>query len=127
MRTTVLIYTAGLLALVTKACAADVTGAWMMTTRTPDGYKHESTLNVQTDGRKLTGKLVSRRGTAEISNGVVNGNNISFTVVRAGNGDELKIEFQGTVEGDTMKLRMQYRDHDPIELTGRRGVASDNK
>ncbi len=95
--------------------------------RTPEGSKHESTLNLQSDGSKVTGKLVSGRGTAELSNGVVNGSDISFTIVRAGNGDELKIDFQGTVDGDTIKLRMQYRDHDPIDLTGRRGVTNDNK
>jgi hypothetical protein len=124
---TVLTYSASLLTFAALACAADVTGAWNMTARTPDGYKHESTLNLQAGGGKLTGKIVSRRGTVEIANGLVDGNNISFTVVRAGNGDELKIEFQGTVEGDTMKLRMQYRDHDPVELIGRRGAISEHK
>ena len=108
--------------LISSACAADLTGAWLMTSRTPDGSKHESALNLQAEGEKLTGKIISRRGTVEITNGIVSGNNISFTVIRAGNGDELKIEFRGTVEGETMKLRMQYRDHDPIELTAQRGV-----
>jgi hypothetical protein len=98
-----------------------------MITRTPDGYKHESTLNLRSDGSKLTGKIVSRRGSVEIANGAINGNNISFMIVRAGNGDELKIEFEGTVEGGTMKLRMQYRDHDPVELIGRRGAISEHK
>ena len=93
-----------------------------MTSRTPDGNKHESALNLQAEGEKLTGKIVSRRGSVEISNGIVSGDNISFTVIRAGNGDELKIEFRGTVQGETMKLRMQYRDHDPIELTAQRGA-----
>ena len=51
---------------------------------------------------------------------MVNENNVSFTVVRVGNGDELRIEFRGNVEGDTMRLRMQYRDHDPIEMIAKR-------
>ena len=123
----IVLYAAGFITFAALACAADLTGAWSMITRTPDGYKHESTLNLQSDGSKLTGKIVSRRGSVEITNGVVNGNNISFIIVRAGNGDELKIEIQGSVEGDTMKLRMQYRDHDPIELTGRRGATSEHK
>ena len=123
----IVLYAAGFIAFAALACAADLTGAWTMIARTPDGYKHESTLNLQSDGSKLTGKIVSRRGSVEITNGVVNGNSISFMIVRVGNGDELKIEFQGTVEGDTMKLRMQYKDHDPVELTGRKGVASEHK
>jgi hypothetical protein len=100
--------------------AVDLTGPWNATTRTPDGSKHDSVLNLQVQGTKLTGKIVSKRGTVEITNGIVEGNNLSFTVVRVGNGDELRIEFRGKVEGDTMKLRMQYRDHDPLELIAKR-------
>ena len=109
--------------LISPAWPADLTGAWIMTSRTPDGNQHQSTLNLQAEGERLTGKIVSRRGSAEISNGTISGNNVAFTVIRIGNGDELKIEFRGTVRGETMKLRMQYRDHDPIELIARRGVA----
>jgi hypothetical protein len=98
----------------------DLTGAWNATTRMPDGSRHESVLNLEVQGTKLTGKIVSKRGTAEITSGMVDGNNISFTVVRVGNGDEVRIEFRGKVEGGTMKLRMQYRDHDPMELIARR-------
>jgi hypothetical protein len=109
--------------LISSAWSGDLTGAWIMTGRTPNGNRHQSTLNIQVEGERLTGKIVSRRGTAEISNGTVSDNNVAFTVIRIGNGDELKIEFRGTVRGETMKLRMWYRDHDPIELIARRRVA----
>jgi hypothetical protein len=110
-----------LLVMLNCVCyAADLTGAWNATTRMPDGSRYESVLNLQAQGTKLTGKIVSKRGTAEITNGMVDGNNVSFTVVRVGNGDELRIEFRGSVEGDTMKLRMRYRDHDPMELIAKR-------
>ena len=109
------------LVLLSAACyTADLTGTWNATTRMPDGSRHESVLNLQVQGTKLTGKIVSKRGTAEITNGMVDGNNVSFTVVRMGNGDELRIEFRGNVEGDTMKLRIGYRDHDPMELIANR-------
>jgi endonuclease YncB( thermonuclease family) len=100
--------------------AADLNGAWNATTRMPDGSRHDSVLNLNVQGTKLTGKIVSKRGTAEITDGIVDGNNVSFTVVRVGNGDELRIQFRGNVEGDTMKLRMQYRDHDPMEVIAKR-------
>ena len=86
----------------------------------PNGSRHESTFNLQETAGKVTGKITSKRGTAEIGSGVVKGNEISFTVVRVGNGDELRIEFRGTVKDDAMKLRMQYRDHPPVEITARR-------
>ncbi len=100
--------------------AANLSGAWNTTTRMPDGYKHQCVLNLQVEGTKLTGKIVSKRGTVEITNGIVDGAKVSFSVIRIGNGDELRIEFRGAVEGETMKLRMQYRDHDPVELIAKR-------
>jgi hypothetical protein len=86
----------------------------------PDGYKHESTLDLQVTGDKLTGKIMSKRGTVAIDEGSVNSNVVSFTVIRKGNGDELRVEFTGKVEGNTMKLKMQYRDHDAVELIAQR-------
>jgi hypothetical protein len=100
--------------------AADLSDAWKATTRMPDGLVHESVLNLQVEGAALSGKIVSKRGAADISNGIVEGNNVTFTVIRKGNGDELRIEFRGVVEGETLKLRMQYRDHDPVEMIARR-------
>jgi hypothetical protein len=73
------------------------------------------------DGDKLSGAFQSPRGTAPLADGSVNGNQISFSVVRKGNGDEIKITFTGTVEGDMMKLKMQLRDRPPIDMTAKRG------
>ena len=113
----------GLLILLSgMSYGADLTGSWTATARTPDGSKHESTLRLQAQGTQLTGTIVSKRGTANITNGILDGNKISFTVIRIGNGDELRIEFRGVVEGETMKLRMQYRDHEPVELTAKRAL-----
>jgi hypothetical protein len=105
---------------VLTACAADLTGNWSMTSHATDGSQHESVLHLQAEGAGFKGKIVSKRGTAEITNGSVSGNQVSFMVIRVGNGDELRIEFRGTLEGDTMKLRMTYRDHDPVLLTAKR-------
>ncbi|MGH9627506.1 MAG: hypothetical protein ACRD7E_03970, partial [Bryobacteraceae bacterium] len=102
------------------ALAQNVSGSWKMSYTMPDGYKHESTLDLRREGEKLAGKISSKRGTVELADGSVSGKDIIFTVVRRGNGDELKVDFSGTIEDETMKLKMEYRDHDPVELTARR-------
>jgi hypothetical protein len=100
--------------------AADLAGVWQAACTMPDGSKHESTLDLQVSGEKLTGKITSKRGTVEITEGKISGDNLSFIVIRRGNGDELKVDFTGRIEGGTMKLKMQYRDHGTVSLVARR-------
>jgi hypothetical protein len=102
----------------------DLSGVWHLSYTMPDGMRHESTLDLKATGQNLTGKISSRRGTVEITSGTINGNSIVFTVVRRGNGDELHVQFSGTVEGGIMKLAMQYRDHEAVEMTATRGETS---
>ena len=111
-----------MLGLILNAAAAapDIAGVWKASYTMPDGYKHESTLELRMEGGKLTGKITSNRGTVTIDDGAVDGDRVRFTVIRRGNGDELKVDFTGAVKGETMKLKMQYRDHDPVDLMATR-------
>jgi phage head maturation protease len=79
--------------------AADVSGKWTFEQQGRNGSQ-TVTLNLKADGGTLTGTVsggMGRGGNAEqdISDGKVDGNNISFAVKR---------EFNGTVDGDTIKL-----------------------
>jgi hypothetical protein len=103
-----------------SAAGADIAGLWKAAYTMPDGYKHESNFDLQVSGTKVTGKVTSKRGTVAIDEGTVQGDQVSFTVIRRGNGDELRVDFTGRVEGDTMKLKMQYRDHEPVEIVAKR-------
>jgi hypothetical protein len=102
------------------ATAADVAGLWKASFTPPDGHHHESTLDLQVEGDKVTGKISSKRGSVPITDGKVNGNAITFTVNRKGNGDDITVTFTGTVEMDTMKLKMQYGERPPVPLIARR-------
>jgi hypothetical protein len=93
------------------APAAAVAGLWKA---------GDSAFELKTEGGKITGTLSSPRGRASILEGTVSGNDVRFTIVRTGNGDEMKIRYRGRVEGDTMYLRMQYGTHEPREVTARR-------
>jgi len=100
--------------------AADVNGTWNMHWKTPDGYQHDSQLTLADASGKLTGEISSRRGKVKLTEGAISGDDIRFTVVRTGNGDEFRIQFSGKVQGDSMKLRMEYKDHPAIALTAKR-------
>lgn len=102
----------------------DPSGRWTTSYTNAEGQTRESTLTLTRDGEKLAGAFTSVRGKAEIASGSVSGNEIRFMVVRKGNGDEVPIAFKGTIEGDSMKLKMQLRDRAPLTMTAKR-VAQD--
>lgn len=83
----------------------DVTGKWELTSETPRGMM-TSTLVFEQDGTELKGTLEGQRGTVEFDGGTVEGNTISFTMVRSGQGRTFEMAYTGTVEGDTMNGTM---------------------
>ena len=104
------------------ARAADAGGTWRLSYSTENGLPREATLNLKLEGDRLTGTLSSDRGLARIDDGKVSGDEIRFDVIRKGNGDEITIHFQGRVEGETMKLTLQFGRRNPIEITARRAL-----
>jgi hypothetical protein len=95
-----------LLALTSLAAfAADVTGKW---TSEATGKGGPQTYNLTQEGDKLSGKIEGGRGGAvDISNGKVDGDNVSFEVVREMGGNSMTIKYSGSVSGTTMKLSME--------------------
>ena len=93
--------------------AADVSGKW--TYEQPSrggGQGRPVTITLKQDGDKLTGSVPGfARGGAEappteISDGKVDGSNVSFTVKREMNGNTFVTKYEGTVSGDEMKLKV---------------------
>ena len=76
--------------------AADVTGKWTGTVETPNGTR-DVTMNLKADGSNLTGTVSGRNGDTEIKDGKINGDDISFTVIRNFNGNEIKQNYTGKV------------------------------
>jgi hypothetical protein len=98
-----------LLALACVAMAADATGKWTMEQAGRNGGPPRvSTIELKVDGAKLTGSVTSpgRGGgapvPAEISNGKVDGDKISFDLVRDFGGNSITIKYEFTVKGDEM-------------------------
>jgi hypothetical protein len=109
--------------------AADVTGKWTAEMQGRNGNTMTITMNLKADGDKLTGTVSgSRGGEAEISDGKVQGDNISFKVVREFNGNQITSLYKGKVDGDTIHFSMtmeggpmsggQPREFDAKRATG---------
>src|ERR1019366_9288186 len=86
------------------ALAADASGTWKASVETPNGTM-ENTFTFKVDGGKLTGTItMGPMGEAPISEGKVDGDNISFAVVRDMDGNQFRINYKGKVSGDEMKV-----------------------
>jgi len=67
------------LAAVSIAWAADVNGKWEAEVPGPQGQTQKQTFNFKVDGDKLTGTVSGMQGETPISDGKVNGDEISFS------------------------------------------------
>src|SRR6185436_18645465 len=88
----------------TLAWAADVSGKWVAQVPGRDGTPRETTFNFKAEGSKLTGTMSGRQGDTAISDGKIEGDTISFAVVRQGQNGEIKIVYKGKVSGDEIKI-----------------------
>jgi hypothetical protein len=116
-----------LLVVAFVAFAADVTGKWTYETAgRQGGPARQTTITLKQDGAKLTGSVPAmmggrgRGGAAadpnapppappadqEISNGKVDGNNISFEVKRTTPNGDMVTKYEGTLDGDSLKLKI---------------------
>lgn len=81
--------------------AADATGKW---TGEMEGRNGNIPVNLtlKADGAKLTGTVAGRNGDTDISDGKIDGNDLSFSVVREFNGNQFKQNYKGKLDGDTI-------------------------
>jgi hypothetical protein len=75
-------------------------GTWNLTMQTPMGERR-STLTLSTAGGTLTGSQEAEGNTTDISEGSVNGNDVSWKVAIT-NPMPLTLTFSGSVNGNTL-------------------------
>jgi hypothetical protein len=75
-------------------------GTWNLTMQTPMGERR-STLTLSTAGGTLTGTQQAEGDTTDISEGTVNGNDVSWKVAIT-NPMPLTLTFSGTVDGNSL-------------------------
>ena len=120
-----------LLALAIGAMAADVSGKWVAEQAGRNGgAPRQTTFTLKADGSKLTGtvSMPGRQGgdptVTEISNGKVDGSNISFEVKRTTPNGDMVMKYDGTLSGDELKLKTTRPggDGQTMEMTAKRST-----
>src|SRR5262249_40162481 len=95
---------ATLLICAAAAFAADASGTWKASIETPNGTI-EATFTLKVDSGKLTGTVTNgQTGETKISDGKVDGDSISFSIVRESNGNEFRINYKGKVSDTEIKF-----------------------
>jgi hypothetical protein len=86
-----------LLGISGSALAADIDGKWTVDVEGRRGTVTQ-TLVLKVSGNNLTGSFEGGRGSAvDISDGTIDGNKVSFKVIREFNGNQFTQEYKGTV------------------------------
>lgn len=91
-----------MLVMPVTAQGVNVTGTWVFNVETGGG-SGQPTITFKQDGEKLTGHYSSQTlGEADLT-GTVKGNAINFTFNASAQGQQIDVNYAGTVEGDAMK------------------------
>lgn len=97
--------------------AADIDGKWTGQVQGRNGPQTQ-TLMLKADGNTLTGTVEGGRGgPVDITNGKVDGNNVSFSVVREFGDNKITQEFKGMLAGGELKLTISGGRGEPREVS----------
>ena len=86
------------------AAAADPSGTYKAEMPGRNGATQTITITLKADGSTLTGNIANARGEMPISDGKVDGDNISFNQKMNMQGNEIVMKWKGKIDGDTLKL-----------------------
>jgi hypothetical protein len=105
------------------ARAADATGKWKAEFDTQVGLQ-KYTFEIKVTGETLTGSASFERmgqtGQAELKEGKVKGDELSFVEMLDFAGNQLRIEYTGRVVGDELKLTRNVGDFATEEVVAKR-------
>lgn len=108
-----------------SAMAADFNGKWTGDVQGRMGTQ-TLTFDFHVDGAALTGKITTPRGDTDISNGKVDGDNISFDQELNFNGNSFTISYKGTAQADgTIKFTRTFGsagDRPPQDFVAKRAT-----
>ena len=93
-----------LLMMAATVWAANIAGKW-----TAQAQGSDITMDFKVEGTTLTGTLENSQmpGAVEIKDGKIDGDNISFTIVRKMGETEMKILWKGKIAGDEIKFERE--------------------
>ena len=106
-----------------SALAADVSGKWTSEFETMVGPQ-KYVFDLKVDGEKLTGKAsferMGQKGEAELLEGKLVGDQISFVEMLDFQGNAIRITYKGTVKGDEIAMTRQVGDFATEQIVARR-------
>lgn len=95
-----------------------VDGKWTLTVNSPMGAQ-KSDVTLKAEGSTLTGSATAQGNTSELTDGKIDGDNVSFkvsvTIPMA-----MTLEFTGTVSGDSMSGNCKAGAFGSFPFTGER-------
>lgn len=105
------------------ALAGDVSGKWTAQFDTQVGVQ-KYTFDLKAAGDKLTGSAAFERmgekGTAELKEGKLEGDKLSFVEMLEMQGNQLRIEYTGVLAGDEIKFTRKVGDFATEEFVAKR-------
>jgi opacity protein-like surface antigen len=108
----------------TAASAADIDGKWIAQMPSRGGEAREVTFTFRAEGNTLTGSMSTPRGEQQISDGKINGDEISFAMVYERQGNQMKMLYKGTVSGNEIKFTTQREGSDRTrEFTAKKAAS----
>jgi D-glucosaminate-6-phosphate ammonia-lyase len=96
----------------------DVSGTWELNVESPMGSRASDAIFTQT-GETLGGKMVSPRGEVPLT-GSVDGDSVKWGINVNVQGQNLQIDYTGTVTGDTMSGTVVFGSFGDGKWTGKR-------
>jgi hypothetical protein len=108
--------------LTLAAWAADISGTWVYSAPGRDGQMMERDITIVQTGNKIKVTFPPFREGMEpmVGEGTLEGNAIQWTMVMTRpDGQEMKMEYKGTVDGNTMKGTTMRRDQE-VEWTAKK-------
>jgi hypothetical protein len=102
------------------ALAADVSGTWEFTMKTPRGDDRISEVSIEQDGEKIKVTMEGFQGDEIIGEGTVKDNNIEWTMNMSSPRGDFSISYSGTVDGDSMSGKAEMGDFGAMEWTAKK-------
>jgi hypothetical protein len=105
------------------ASAASVDGKWTADVPGRGGNTATNTFTFKSSGSKLEGSVNTQRGDSPISDGKVDGDNISFTQKLSFGGNDITINYKGVVKGDTIEMTREVEGRGgPTTFTAKKAM-----
>jgi hypothetical protein len=114
-----IVFVFAILALALTAFAADIDGTWKASFDTQIGEQHY-TYTFKADGDKLTGTAKNDMAETKIEDGVIKGDEVTFTENLDFQGQKIPIKYTGKIKGDEINFTRQVGTFATEQLVAKR-------